>query len=67
MTYFTVMSGSSTSPGIHALVGAIKKLEIQLGCVLEVMHVPGTTIITEGTDGLRHNIWKSLLHERPDC
>jgi hypothetical protein len=65
-TYFTVMSGFSTSPGIHALVEAIKKLEIQLGCVLEVIHVPGTTIITEGNDGLSCGIWNSQLHWRPD-
>jgi hypothetical protein len=50
-TYYTVSSGSSTSPGIHSLVDDIKKLEIELEIVLEVIHVPGTTIITEGTDG----------------
>jgi hypothetical protein len=64
-TYFTMTSGSSRSPGIHALVEAIKKLEIQLGCVLEVIHVPGTTLITEGTDGLSRGIWNSPLHQRP--
>jgi hypothetical protein len=27
-------------------------LELALGCRLEVIHVPGTTTITQGTDGL---------------
>ncbi len=51
-TYYTFMSGSSKSPSIHSLLEDIKLLEIELEIVLEVIHVPGTTIITEGTDGL---------------
>jgi hypothetical protein len=48
-TYYTVTSGLSKSPGIHSLVEDIKLLEIVLEIVLaEVVHVPGTTIITEG-------------------
>jgi hypothetical protein len=65
-TYYTVTSGSSASPGIHSLVEEIKRLEIELGIVLEVIHVPGTTIITEGTDGLSRGIWSTPLHQRPD-
>jgi hypothetical protein len=47
------------------MVERIKKLEIELGCHLEVVHVPGTTIITERTDGLSPGIWISHLHSRP--
>jgi hypothetical protein len=65
-TYYTVMSCSSTLPGIHSLVEAIKKLEIELELVLELIHVPGTTIITEGTDGLSRGIWSTPLHQRPE-
>jgi hypothetical protein len=64
-TYYTVTSGSSTSPGIHSLVEDIK-LEIDMGIVLEMIHVPGITIITEGTDGLSRGIWSTPLHQRPD-
>jgi hypothetical protein len=30
------------------------------------VHVPGTTLITEGMDGLSRGIWLSALHEKPD-
>ena len=30
----------------------IKILEMQLGCLVVVLHVPGTVMISEGTDGL---------------
>jgi hypothetical protein len=63
--YCVVTKGSSTSPGLHSMVEKIKKLEIELGCHLEVVHVPGTTIITERTDGLSRGIWVSDLHPRP--
>jgi hypothetical protein len=63
--YCAVTKGSSSSPGLHGMVEKIKKLEIELGCHLEVVHVPGTTIITERTDGLSRGIWVSALHPRP--
>ena len=61
-----VGSGSSTSHELHKLVVAIKMLEQELGCVLEVAHVPGTLMITQGTDGLSRGVWCSALHERVD-
>jgi hypothetical protein len=64
-TYYAVSKGSSKSPGLHSMVTRIKQLEIMLGCFLEVIHVPGTTIITEGTDDLSRGIWMSALHHRP--
>jgi hypothetical protein len=63
--YCAVTKESSTSLGLHDMVERIKKLEIELGINLEVFHVPGTTIITERTDGLSRGIWVSALHPRP--
>jgi hypothetical protein len=63
--YCAVTKGSSTSPGLHDMVERIKMLEIELGINLEVVHVPGTTIITERTDGLSRGIWVSVLNPRP--
>jgi hypothetical protein len=65
-TYFTVSKGSSTSPRLHAMVEQIKKLKIMMDIHLEVVHIPGTTIITECTDGLSWGIWISHTQERPD-
>jgi hypothetical protein len=64
-TYFAVTSGSSTAPSLHDMVEKIKQLELELDIILEVVHVPGTTIITEGTDGLSRGIWISSLHNKP--
>jgi hypothetical protein len=64
-TYYAVSKGSSKSARLHAMVVQIKRLEILLGCHLEVIHVPGTTIITEGTDDLSRGIWLSPLRSRP--
>jgi hypothetical protein len=64
VVYFAVTSGSSTSPGLQAMVEQIKLLEIELGIILEVIHVPGTTIIEERTDGLSRGVWGSSLHQR---
>jgi hypothetical protein len=63
--YYSVSKGSSSSPSLHGMVVKIKQLEIELGCHLEVVHVPGTTLITERTAGLSHGIWISSLHPRP--
>lgn len=40
----------------------VKKINI----VLEVVHVPGTTLVMEGTGSLSRDIWISALHEKPD-
>jgi hypothetical protein len=63
--YFAVSKGSSSTPSLNDMVEKIKRLEIDLGCHLEVVHVPGTTIITERTDGLSRGIWISSFHPRP--
>jgi hypothetical protein len=56
VTYYIVQSGASKAPELHKLVLKIKQLEIDLGCQLEVMHTPGTTLISEGTNGLRQGL-----------
>ena len=48
------------------MVEQIKLLELELGIVLEVVHVPGTTIIAERTDGLSRGVWPSPLHQQLD-
>lgn len=64
VTYHVVTSGSSTSPGLHSLIHEIKMLELQLNCQLVCIHVPGTTIILQGADGLSRGVWISPLHAR---
>jgi hypothetical protein len=38
------------------MVEKIKQLELELDLILEVVHFPGTTVITEGTDSLSRGI-----------
>ena len=59
VSYYVVFSGCSDSPGLHALVLEIKALEQELECHLEVVHLPGTLMIQQGTDGLSRGIWIS--------
>jgi hypothetical protein len=47
-------------------VADCKELEAELRCVLEPVHVPGTTIILQTTDRLSRGIWGSSLHDRVD-
>jgi hypothetical protein len=39
--YWIATSGSSPSPGLHALIEEIRLLELDLDCSLQVIHVPG--------------------------
>jgi hypothetical protein len=64
-TYFRVMKGASRAPGLQEVVEDIKLLEAELRCHLEVIHIPGTAIITQSTDGLSRGIWYSPLHRHP--
>jgi hypothetical protein len=66
VTYYIVSWGSSRSPKLHRLIVGIKTLEQKLDLVLEVVHVPGTSIITQGAGGLSRGVWCSPLHDRPD-
>jgi hypothetical protein len=55
--YYIIKGGSSKSPELHKLARTIKTLEIQLGCHLEPIHVPGLLMIKEGTDSLSRGLW----------
>jgi hypothetical protein len=57
VTYNICKKGYSKTLSLHLLVQQLKALELALGCLLEVIHVPGTTMITQGIDGLRRGIW----------
>jgi hypothetical protein len=57
VTYNICKKGSSKTPSLHLFVQQLKYLELVLGCRLEVIHVPGTTMITQGGDGLIRELW----------
>jgi hypothetical protein len=64
VTYYAVSKGASRIPSLHEIVSACKELEAELGCCLETIHLPGTTIIIQTTDGLSRGVWGSALHNR---
>ena len=63
VTYYISNSCSSRIPALHELVMDIKRLERELDVHLEVVHVPGKTMIKQGTDGLSRGVWISSNHE----
>jgi hypothetical protein len=65
-TYWICASGSSSSPRLHKLIEEIRLLELELGIHLEVIHVPGFVMITQGTDGLSRGIWMTPLQALED-
>jgi hypothetical protein len=64
VTYYAMAKGASRIPTLHVLVVACKELEAELGCHLAPVHVPGTTIILQTTDGLSRGVWCTALHEQ---
>jgi hypothetical protein len=64
--YWIALSGSSRSPNLQRLIEEIRLLELDLGCYLQVIHVPGLVLITQGTDGLSRGIWMSSYHSLMD-
>jgi hypothetical protein len=66
VTYFAVQGGSSKKPGLQSLVRQIKFLELRLGCLLEVVHVPEVVMIDQGTDDLSRGVWISPQHYHID-
>jgi hypothetical protein len=65
LTHHTVQGGASKAPELHKLVLKIMILELELGCHLEVVHVPGAAMISEGTDGLSRGMWMTNLQSHP--
>jgi hypothetical protein len=57
VSYYIINQGSSRSPGLQQLVSEIKELCLKLECQLEVVHVPGTLMIVQGTDGQSRGLW----------
>ena len=56
VTYDVFRRGSSKSTPLWKLFLQIKLLEIELECLVQVLHVPGTTMILQGTDGLSRGV-----------
>jgi hypothetical protein len=48
--------GSSSSRALHDLVVKLKRLELEVGFSLFVVHVAGTRMIAQGTDGLLQGV-----------
>jgi hypothetical protein len=57
--YWIATNGSSRSPNLHQLISRIRRLELELDCLLQVVHVPGLVLIEQGTDGLSRGVWMS--------
>jgi hypothetical protein len=56
-TYWIGQSGTSSVAALHTLITSIKLLELQLGCQLQVIHVPGVVMILQGSDALSRGVW----------
>jgi hypothetical protein len=54
--YYIVSGSSSKSPELQRLLRRLKYLELLLGIRLEVVHIPGTHMIDQGTDGLSRGL-----------
>jgi hypothetical protein len=65
VTYYIVQSGSSLSSELHKLIREIKRLELLLGCRVEVVHVPCTMMIDQGTDGCSRGL-PMAVSQTPD-
>jgi hypothetical protein len=61
-TYNICTKGSSKTLSLHLLVQQLKYIELSLVFCLEVIHVPGTTVITQGTDDLSRGAWENGFH-----
>jgi hypothetical protein len=62
VTYNICRTGSTKTLSLHLLVQQLKAFELALGCRLEVIHVPGTAMTTQGTDGLSRGVWANCFN-----
>jgi len=62
VTYNIVRKGCSRRHHLHLKVQELKLLELELGCRVEVIHVPGTTMIRQGSDNLSRGVWVTPLN-----
>lgn len=44
--------GSSSSPLLHELILRLRKVEMDIGLKLQMVHIAGTRMVAQGTDGL---------------
>jgi hypothetical protein len=56
VAYYIASGGSSGSPELQKLIRRLKYLEVLLGIRLEVVHIPGTHMIDQKTDGLSRGV-----------
>ena len=61
VTYDIFRKGTSKSIRLWTLLLHIKLLELKLNCIVQVIHVPGTTMIAQGSDGLSRGIHMQSL------
>ena len=61
-TYWICSGGTSKNDKLQGTLERIRLLEVQLGCHLIVVHVPGLVMIQEGTDGLSRGLWINPWH-----
>jgi len=59
VTHHITNGGAARNPDLQATICNIKALEQQLGCILEVVHIPGASIIAQGSDDLSRGVWMS--------
>jgi hypothetical protein len=59
VTYYIIHRRSSSVPSLHQLIVRLKQAELSHNCQLLIIHVPGTAMISQGTDGLSQNVWIS--------
>jgi hypothetical protein len=62
VTYDVLRKGLSKSIALQKLVLYIKALEIELGCGLKVIHIPGMVMIHQGTDCHSRGVWTAPLN-----
>ena len=64
--YWIGLLGSSSIPALHSLITSIKLLELQLGCQLQVIHMPGVIMILQGSDALGWGVWITPFQDTMD-
>ena len=66
VTYDVCRRGRSGSAELHKLVTELKMLEAKLNCQVVAVHIPGTEIIAQGSDGLSRGLWSYKGRSHPE-
>ena len=68
VTYDIFRKGTSKTIRLWTLLLKIKLIDLELNCIVQVIHVPGTTMITQGSDDLSRGIhMQSLASHRSNA